>query len=132
MNLINESNVITKTFTNAREVLLTNSNGYKVTSSYSKHSSIPVIILEVNMNSVSQRIDGSRVYSVTVDVNCVGKTVKQATTLGQECLNLLVSSDGTFLQNNMDFKDSTVTFTPTEVEGNKVYNQIITAQFIVE
>jgi len=94
MEIITEANFIGQVFLNMREVLLTNSNSYPVSSSYSKNSTIPIIIIEATVNPIRGHYgnDGEQTKSALVEIISYGKTKLQSETLAQECFTLIKSS----------------------------------------
>jgi hypothetical protein len=132
MIAITESNLYRQPFKNVREILLTNTNGYKVTPSYSKNATLPVIILNDSEQQLGKRFSSSASgkYNIQIDVECVCKTATSAATLAQELFTLLKAA--AFDAYNMELTDIAMFTNNVDIEGSRLHIRTIVCQFYVD
>lgn len=134
MNLVTESNLFRQPFKNVREVVLTNTNSYKVTPSYSKNSSIPVFVMKDSHNKLGSRISSSSSdkHQVIVDVNVVAGTSLESATLIQEALDLILAKKTDFDSNNMQLTDYNMFQGNLDKDGSRLHVRTLVLQFYVD
>ena len=93
MEIIDYNSIETQGFLNIKEVLDANTD-IKVTSSFSKNSDIPIIVLSIQKTPVSTKFNNKHIAEVQVNVRCLNKTKLSA--------DLLTKSITDIIYNNID------------------------------
>jgi len=134
MLTVTESNIYTQPFKNVREIVLTNTNSYKVTPSYSKNASIPVFVLSETQQKLGDRLSSSSSskHQVNIDVSVVAGTAKEASELIQEALSLILVSKNTFDSVNQELTDYNMFQNHLDKNGSRLHVRTLVLQFYVD
>lgn len=89
MELIEYNTIETQGFLNLKEVLDTNTEGVKVTSSFSKNSNIPIIVIEIQKSPIKTYMDSKHIAEVQVNVRCLHKTKQGCLELARDITDLI-------------------------------------------
>ena len=141
MQIVTQSNIDSAPFKNLKEVLDTNSLSIVVRSAYSKDSTIPTCVMQLNTRGAGPKIgrnsSSSSTYIVTATIHNIGSTVAEATgaiTIRSAMRALLIAAEDSFSQYNMDIDIQGIEDNLTQLErgDGRVHDAILIVRFIVK
>ena len=105
MEILTYNTVETQGFLNLKEVLDTNTSLVKVTSSYSKNSQLPLIVLEIRKEVSRIKFDNHITGLINVDIHCLGRTKLESVTLAEEVQELIQTNINLLKQYNLHYNE---------------------------
>jgi len=103
---ITRANWFTKGIPNLKNILDSNSGTVKVTTSYSKNTNVPIIVVEQDSNPDRVYLNGGSL-EVTYNIYCINTTDLKTDTLTQEIYGLLYN-DTTLIPYNMECQRNSI------------------------
>lgn len=103
MEVITLSNIERATFLNIKEALDSNTLSVKISSSFSKNTVVPIVVLEVSKIPLSKNIHNVPNYAVDVEISCVSGTKKESDEIGEEVESIMSTYESTFEGNNLSY-----------------------------
>lgn len=134
MIVVDKTNLDSAITKNVKEILDTNSLSVDVKSSYSKNSTLPVIITETETRQVTKGTGRSStpVFVATVTIHNIHKVYGSALEQRGVIRNLLDTNDSIFSQYNMELHDVRDNYTTIQRGEGRVHNAILIVQFVIK